>query len=58
MLYPQNGDRIVAMDTVTSLHPICTGAWLSLSEAAFTADEPNGAADRELQLGSGSVRLL
>jgi len=22
MLYPQNGDRIVAVDTVTSLHPI------------------------------------
>jgi len=21
MLYPQNGDRIVAIDTVTSLHP-------------------------------------
>ena len=24
MLYPQNGDRIVAIDTVTSLHPMCT----------------------------------
>jgi len=23
MLYPQNGDRIVAIDSVTSLHPIC-----------------------------------
>ena len=22
MLYPQNGDRIVAIDTVTSLHPM------------------------------------
>jgi len=22
MLYPQNGDRIVAMDSVTSLHPV------------------------------------
>jgi len=25
MLYPQNGDRIVAIDTVPSLHPIYTG---------------------------------
>ena len=23
MLYPQNGDRVVATDTVTSHHPIC-----------------------------------
>ena len=23
MLYPQNGDRIVAIDSVTSLHPMC-----------------------------------
>ena len=22
MLYPQNGDRIVAVDSVTSLHPV------------------------------------
>ena len=22
MLYPQNGDRIVAIDTVTSFHPV------------------------------------
>ena len=22
MLYPQNGDRIVAIDSVTSLHPV------------------------------------
>jgi len=26
MLYPQNGDRIVAIDSVTSLHPMC---WLA-----------------------------
>ena len=25
MLYPQNGDRIVAIDTVPSLHPMYTG---------------------------------
>jgi len=24
MLYPQNGDRIVAIDSVTSLHPMYT----------------------------------
>ena len=24
MLYPQNGDRIVAIDFVTSLHPVYT----------------------------------
>jgi len=24
MLYPQNGDRVVAVDFVTSLHPVCT----------------------------------
>ena len=24
MLYPQNGDRIVAVDTVMSLHPMYT----------------------------------
>ena len=23
VLYPQNGDRIVTIDSVTSLHPIC-----------------------------------
>jgi len=23
MLYPQNGDRIVALDYVTSFHPVC-----------------------------------
>ena len=23
MLYPQNGDRIVAIDTMTSLRPLC-----------------------------------
>ena len=24
VLYPQNGDRIVPIDSVTSLHPMCT----------------------------------
>ena len=26
MLYPQNGDRIVVEDSVTSLHPVCSGS--------------------------------
>jgi len=30
MLYPQNGDSIVAIDSVTSLHPVCT-AQLNMS---------------------------
>ena len=31
MLYPQNGDRIVAIDTVTSRHSVYTEAVLSNS---------------------------
>jgi len=27
MLYPQNGDRIVAIDSVTSLHPVYFENW-------------------------------
>jgi len=30
MLYPQNGDRIVAMDTVTSLRPVQARGYLCL----------------------------
>ena len=31
MLYPQNGDSIVAIDYVTSLHPVYADATKSLS---------------------------
>jgi len=34
MLYPQNGDRIVAVDSVTSLRPICSLDGMSLYVAA------------------------
>ena len=30
MLHPQNGDRIVAIDSVTSLHPVSTVTWLTV----------------------------
>jgi len=30
MLYPQNGDRIVAIDYVTSLHPMYIGYGITL----------------------------
>jgi len=35
MLYPQNGDRIVVMDSVTSFHPMFSGetAGMFLQEA-------------------------
>ena len=29
MLYPQKGDRIVTIDSVTSLHPICIGNFIT-----------------------------
>ena len=39
MLYPQNGDRIVAIDSVTSPHPVytCAKNWLSTNRPSFAA---------------------
>ena len=34
-LYPQNGDRIVAIDSVTSLHTMYTTSIKGISETAF-----------------------
>jgi len=30
VLYPQNGDRIATIDSVTSIHPMCTSLRVSL----------------------------
>jgi len=35
MLNPQNGDRIVAIDSVTSLHPVCTLVCCTFHSAKF-----------------------
>jgi len=32
MLYAENGDRIVAADSATSLHPVCDVVWRECSE--------------------------
>jgi len=34
MLYPQNGDRIVAIDSVTSLHPVYKRKYTAYRNAA------------------------
>ena len=36
MLYPQNGDRIVAIDSVTSLHPTHKVATIQYDPVAWT----------------------
>ena len=41
MLYPQNGDRIVAIDSVTSLHPVYNQAIMAVSVAATRRDAPS-----------------
>jgi len=35
VLYPQNGDRIVTIDSVTSLHPVYGTACQKLQSAVF-----------------------
>jgi len=41
MLYPQNGDRIVATDTVTSLHPMYTSRMQHDGADTYTVSQKN-----------------
>ena len=42
MLYPQNGDRIVAIDSVTSLHPMYSfsESYLYIPDVSKTFSKP------------------
>jgi len=65
MLYPQNGDRIVAIDSVTSLHPMYRAAWArvyvytitreNLYETKQTAIDRESRPDRPHALDSTAV---
>ena len=58
MLYPQNGDRIVTIDSVTSLHPMSIGLRRGVSLVVSGVRRMNEVNARRARLVLGRVTVF